>query len=201
MTDYYKVLGIERNATEDQIKSSYRELAKKYHPDTTTDETKKKEFEEKFKEISHAYNILSDPQERAAYDNPRPNVPPGFNPFMNGGGGFSFNMNDIFAKMGGMNFGIHTNGGQNFFTQQIVSVNVEISIQQMLLGGDVETDSPVGKIKFAIPPFTPPGRVFPVRVNQNNNPNQQLIIQVKIVLKMPSSLTEEQKKKIQELEI
>jgi len=191
MTDYYKVLGIERNATEEQIKDAWKTKIKEHHPDIGGDE-------EKAKEINVAYKVLSDPQERAAYDNPRPNVPPGFNPFMNGGG-FSFNMNDIFAKMGGMNFG--TTGGANFFTQQIVSVNVEISIQQMLLGGEVETDSPAGKIKFAIPPLTPPGRVFPVRVNQNNNPNQQLIIQVKMVLKMPSTLTEEQKKKIQELGI
>jgi len=198
MTDYYKVLEVDKNVNDEDLKKSYRRLSKLYHPDTTVDETKKKEFEEKFKEISNAFRVLSDPQERAAYDNPRPNVPPGFNPFMNGGG-FSFNMNDIFARMGGVNFG--TTGGANFFTQQIVSVNAEISIQQMFLGGEVETDSPAGKIKFAIPPFTPPGRVFPVRVNQNNNPNQQLIIQVKMVLKMPSSLTDEQKKKIQELGI
>ena len=190
-SDPYKILGVSPNSTADEVSLAYKNLVKIHHPDLHQDEKKKRESEEMMKEINTAYDEISNPQSP-------PNVPPGFNPFMNGGG-FSFNMNDIFAKMGGMNFG--TTGGANFFTQQIVSVNVEISIQQMLLGGEVETDSPAGKIKFAIPPFTPPGRVFPVRVNQNNNPNQQLIIQVKMVLKMPSTLTEEQKKKIQELGI
>ena len=69
----------------------------------------------------------------------------------------------------------------------------------MLLGGEVETDSPAGRIKFAIPPLTPPGRMFPVKVNQTGKPNEQLIIQVGVHLKMPTSLTEEQKKKIKDL--
>ena len=62
------------------------------------------ESEEKAKEINLAYKVLSDPQERAYYDNPRPNprngFPPGFNPF-GGMGGFNININDFFAKMGG----------------------------------------------------------------------------------------------------
>ena len=74
-----------------------------------------------------------------------------------------------------------------------------MSIEQMLLGGEVETDSPIGKIKFVIPPMTLPGKMFPVRVNQSNNPNQQLIMHVRLVLKLPNELTEEQKKKIKEL--
>ena len=69
----------------------------------------------------------------------------------------------------------------------------------MLLGGEVETDSPAGRIKFAIPPLTPPDRMFPVKVNQTGKPNEQLIIQVGVHLKMPTSLTEEQKKKIKDL--
>ena len=181
MTDYYKVLGIDKNATEEQIKDAWKNKIKKHHPDIGGDE-------EEAKKINIAYNVLSNPQERAAYDNPRQNTqfpfPPGFGEEFNPFGGFRFS------------FGGHQG---NIFSQQIISININISIGQMLLGGEVETDSPVGKIKLVIPPMTPPGKVFPVRVNQGNNPNQQLIMHVRLVLKLPNELTEEQKKKIKEL--
>ena len=63
--DYYNILGVDKNATDDQIKKSYRKLSLKYHPDRNPGN---KEAEEKFKEISEAYSILSDPQKRQQYD-------------------------------------------------------------------------------------------------------------------------------------
>src|SRR5438876_8100429 len=63
--DYYAVLGIDRNASEEEIKKSYRKLAIKFHPDKNPGD---KTAEEKFKEIGEAYEALSDPQTRAAYD-------------------------------------------------------------------------------------------------------------------------------------
>jgi len=65
--DYYKILGIDRNATDKEIKSAYRRLAKKWHPDLQPPE-KKKEAEEQIKRINEAYEALSDPQKRAKYD-------------------------------------------------------------------------------------------------------------------------------------
>lgn len=63
--DYYEVLGVAKEASEDEIKSAYRQLAKKYHPDVNQNDA---DAEAKFKEVSEAYDALSDPQKRAAYD-------------------------------------------------------------------------------------------------------------------------------------
>ena len=65
--DYYEILGIQKDATQQQIKKAYRSLALKYHPDRVS-EDKKAESEEKFKEISEAYGVLSDPKKRQMYD-------------------------------------------------------------------------------------------------------------------------------------
>ncbi|MGB9809766.1 MAG: DnaJ domain-containing protein, partial [Caldanaerobacter sp.] len=63
--DLYEILGVDRNASQEEIKKAYRRLAKKYHPDLNPGD---KEAEQKFKEINEAYEILSDPQKRAQYD-------------------------------------------------------------------------------------------------------------------------------------
>src|SRR5271156_1283609 len=63
--DYYKVLGVERKATEAEIKSAYRKLARKFHPDVNPNN---KEAEAKFKEINEAYQVISDPEKRKKYD-------------------------------------------------------------------------------------------------------------------------------------
>ena len=62
--DYYEVLGLQKGATDAEIKKAYRQMAKKYHPDVN----KAADAEEKFKEINEAYEVLSDPQKKANYD-------------------------------------------------------------------------------------------------------------------------------------
>lgn len=81
MSDYYNVLGVEKNASEDEIKKAYKKLALKYHPDRN----KEPGAEEKFKQLAEAYEILGDPEKRKQYDRFGTT---GENPFSGGGGGF-----------------------------------------------------------------------------------------------------------------
>lgn len=94
--DYYEVLGVDKNASEDDIKKAYRKIAIKYHPDRNPGD---KQAEEKFKEAAEAYDVLHDPQKRQQYDQFGFDGPAG----MGGGfGGFSggFSMDDIFDMFG-----------------------------------------------------------------------------------------------------
>src|SRR3989339_457851 len=105
--DYYEVLGVSKGASADEIKKAYRKLAIKYHPDKNPGN---KDAEEKFKEAAEAYDVLSNPDKKARFDQ---FGHAGMNGAGNSGGGFSgtgFSMDDIFSQFGDI-FGGHFGSG------------------------------------------------------------------------------------------
>ena len=104
--DYYEVLGVDKNASEDEIKKAYRKKAKQYHPDLNPGD---KEAENKFKEVNEAYEVLSDSQKKARYDQfGHAGVDPNYGAGGGGygqAGGFDFDLGDIFGSFFGGGFG------------------------------------------------------------------------------------------------
>lgn len=135
--DYYKVLGVDKSASQDEIKSAYRKLAKQYHPDLHPGD---EAAAEKFKEINEAYSVVGDADKRAKYDRGEMDDQfgggSGFNPF-GGQGGFSASgFDDLFNMFtGGFGFGGGSRGGRK--AQQAgsdVTVNMELTFMEAVLG-------------------------------------------------------------------
>jgi len=146
--DYYELLGVDKNASDDDIKKAYRRLAKKYHPDISKEEG----AAEKFKEIGEAYEVLSDPQKRKMYDTYGSaafegafgaNGAGGFGGFDFGGFNFGaddIDISDIFSDfLGGFGFG----GSQrrsNSRKGEDVLINIELDFLESAFGCDKEVD-------------------------------------------------------------
>lgn len=138
--DYYEILGVSRNATEDELKKAYRKLAMKYHPDRNPGDHA---AEEKFKEAKEAYEVLADQRKRAAYDqygHAGVDQSAGF-----GGGGFNFS--DVFGDIGdlfGDIFGGRAGGGRRSQAQRGADLryNLELSLEQAVHGATVEIRIP-----------------------------------------------------------
>lgn len=110
--DFYEVLGVEKTASDDDIKKAYRQAAKKYHPDLHPDDPG---AEAKFKEVNEAYEVLSDKEKRSRYDQfGHAGVDPNFGAGGFGGGGFDFgDLGDIFGSFFGGGFGGATRANAN----------------------------------------------------------------------------------------
>jgi molecular chaperone DnaJ len=146
--DYYEVLGVPKNASEDDIKKAYRKHAMKHHPDRNQGDSAKK-AEEKFKECKEAYEMLSDPQKRAAYDQyghagVDPNMggrhgPDGF------GGGFAEAFGDIFGDIfGGVGGAGARRGpnGQQVYRGSDLSYAMEITLEEAAQGKETQIRIP-----------------------------------------------------------
>ena len=132
--DFYETLGVAKNASEDEIKKSYRKLAMKYHPDRNPDS---KESEEKFKEVKEAYEMLTNPEKREAYDRyghagVDPNM--GGGGFGGGAGGFGDAFGDIFGDIFGGGRG--RSAGPQVYRGADLRYNLEITLEQAAHGFD-----------------------------------------------------------------
>ena len=142
--DYYDVLGINKGASEEEIKKAYRRKAKECHPDANADN--KSEAEAKFKEVSEAYETLSDSQKRTMYDQFGHNGPQGFNGASGGNGYYQYNsgfdgfdVGDIFSAFtGGMgfDFGGRTSKSSANATRRgaDITYNLDLTFEESYLG-------------------------------------------------------------------
>ena len=161
--DYYEIMGVARGATQDEIKRSYRKLARKYHPDVS----KQSDAEERFKALGEAYEVLKDPEKRAAYDqlganwqggqdfNAPPDWDAGFE-FSGGGftGGDSADYSDFFESLFGQGYARQGGGGRAGFHARGQDRHAKILV-------DLE-DSFTGAtraINLQVPELTPDGHV------------------------------------------
>ncbi len=139
--DFYEVLGVAKNASEEDIKKAYRKLAMKYHPDRNPDS---KAAEDSFKEAKEAYEMLSDPQKREAYDryghagvDPNMGAGGGF-----GGGSFADAFGDIFGDIFGASARGGGRGGPQVYRGADLRYNLEISLEQAAHGFDTSIRVP-----------------------------------------------------------
>ncbi len=176
--DYYKILGVDRDASADAIKKSYRKLAQKYHPDVSKDPA----GEEKFKEIGEAYETLKDPEKRAAYDH-LGSFQPGqdFQPPPDwgrqyGDSHFSFDEVDLADLFAGLAAGRQRGGhgaGQFRMPGQDYEVTAHVSLEEAYRGTEVE-------LNLTVPEFDDKGqirrvpRTFKVRIPKGATDGQRL---------------------------
>jgi molecular chaperone DnaJ len=137
--DYYEVLGLNKDASEEEIKKAYRKLAMKHHPDRNPDS---KDGEEKFKEAKEAYEVLTEPEKRRAYDayghagvNPQMGAGPG----QEGFGGFAEAFGDIFSDIFG---GGQGRGRASVFRGADLRFNLEVSLEQAARGTETKIRIP-----------------------------------------------------------
>lgn len=143
--DYYETLGVPKNASDEEIKKAYRKLAMKYHPDRNQGDASK-DAEAKFKDAKEAYEMLSDAQKRAAYDQfghagVDPNMRGAGGPGAEGFGGFAEAFGDIFGDIFGQQRG-GARGGRQVFRGSDLSYAMEVTLEEAAFGKEAQIRIP-----------------------------------------------------------
>jgi DnaJ-class molecular chaperone len=186
--DYYEVLGVDRGASETEVKRAFRRLARELHPDVNDHDP---EAEEKFKAAAEAYEVLSDPERRRTYDayGHEGLRGGGFPP----GGGFG-SVEEIFqAFFGGSGFGFEVRRGP--MRGQDLIHTVEITAVEAMLGAKLTIPSHEGEREIELPPGTQHGTQYGLKGHglpgANGGPPGDLVIAVRVIV--PSDLSDEQR--------
>lgn len=146
--DYYEILGVPKNASDDEIKKAYRKLAMKHHPDRNQGaDAGAKEAEARFKEAKEAYEMLSDAEKRAAYDQfghagVDPNMRGPGGPGAEGFGGFAEAFGDIFGDIFGQQRGAGGRGGRQVYRGSDLSYAMEVTLEEAAKGKDAQIRIP-----------------------------------------------------------
>lgn len=191
--DYYSILGVSKNASAEELKKAYRKLALQYHPDRGGDQ-------EKFKEVNEAYQILSNPQKKAQYDQ----FGTTGDAFGGGGqGGYQYygngNFEDMFSGGGG---GFMGDIFESFFGSAFAQVNVElgITLTQAMLGDHVKFKTSVGdELEMKIPAGTQDGQTFKFRGKGMTYKRGRGDLNVTVRIKLPRHLNRRQRELFEEL--
>ncbi len=190
--DYYEILGVQRDANKAEVKTAFRRLARELHPDVNDHDP---EAEEKFKAAAEAYEVLSDPERRRAYD------AYGHEGLRGAGaapGGFG-SVEDIFQAFFSGNFGFEVRRGP--MRGQDLIHTVEISAVDAMLGVKIKVPSHEGEREIELPAGTQPGSQFALRGNgmpgANGGPPGDMVIAVQVIV--PEELSEEQRELAEKL--
>ncbi len=199
MTDYYRTLGVNKDASAEEIKKAYRKLAKKYHPDSTGGD---KSAEKKFLEVSEAYETLSDPQKRRVYDEtrerpePKRRTAPRGTEYSYG----SFNVDDILGDL----FGGAGGGFRQAPPRQALDVMAACDITPWMaaLGGRIEVRVSDKTLSVKIPPGSKSGQKLRLRgqgMSDGQGGTGDLLIE--LTIQNPATLTPEMKNLYQKMAV
>jgi DnaJ-class molecular chaperone len=190
--DYYEILGVGRDANKAEVKTAFRRLARELHPDVNDHDP---EAEEKFKAAAEAYEVLSDPERRRAYD------AYGHEGLRGAGGapgGFG-SVEDIFQAFFNGSFGFEVRRGP--MRGQDLIHTVEISAIDAMLGAKIKVPSHEGEREIELPAGTQPGSQFALRGHgmpgANGGPPGDMVIAVQVIV--PEQLSEEQREMVEKL--